>query len=337
MARPRTALAAWTQYLAARAAVAGLTSFGVGFNLRAAAALGRMLCRLDQRHRQRARESIRWAYPGMDAQAVDTLASRSFEHFLQLMVEVCSSPRLMHPDGWHRYVRLGDVQPVLELLNAGRPVIMVTGHLGNWEILGTVLALLGYPVAAVARPIDNPLINDWLLGIREQRGLRVITKWQATESMTQVLDDGGALAFIADQNAGDRGMFVPFFGRLASTHKSIALLAMTREAPIICGGALRVGADLRYELTAVDVIRPEDWASQPDPAFYITARYIRAIETMVRRSPHQYMWMHRRWKSRPRFEREGRPMPAALRRNLESLPWMDQATLDRISQSTSAA
>ena len=83
----------------------------------------------------------------------------------------------------------------------------------------------------------------------------------------------------------------------------------------------------RYELTAADIIRPEDWEQQRDPLYYVTARYIRAIETMVRACPSQYLWMHRRWKSRPRFEREGQPMPPGLQRNLEELPWMDQATM----------
>ena len=65
----------------------------------------------------------------------------------------------------------------MDLLNARKPVILVTGHLGNWEVLGYLLAVIGYEVDAIARPIDNPLINDWLLGIRENKGMRIITKW----------------------------------------------------------------------------------------------------------------------------------------------------------------
>jgi KDO2-lipid IV(A) lauroyltransferase len=189
------------------------------------------------------------------------------------------------------------------------------------------LAVLGYPVAGVARPLDNRPLNEWLMGIRQQRGLQIITKWDATQSMQQVLDNGGALGFIADQNAGDRGMFVPFFGRLASTYKSIGLLAIAREVPIICGYARRIGPGCRYELGAADVIYPQQWAGQPDPLYYVTARYVRALEQIVRYCPQQYLWMHRRWKSRPRFEREGKPMPPALRRQLQQLPWMDHATL----------
>ena len=131
--------------------------------------------------------------------------------------------------GW---ARLG---PAIDLLNTGKPAILVTGHLGNWEVLGTLLAVLGYRCDAIARPIDNPLISDWLMGVRERRGLRIITKWNATDRMVAVLHRGGALGYIADQNAGTRDLFVPFFGKLASTYKSIGLLAMTQEVPVVCG------------------------------------------------------------------------------------------------------
>ena len=78
------------------------------------------------------------------------------------------------------------------------------------------------------------------------------------------------------------------------------------------------------------IITPEDWEGQPDPLFYVTARYNRAIETMIRAAPEQYLWLHRRWKSRPRHEREGRPMPDRLRAKLRALPWMTPSELDRI-------
>ena len=106
--------------------------------------------------------------------------------------------------------------------------------------------------------------------------------------------------------------------------------ALRCQAPIVCGYAHRLGHQFRYELGVSDIIRPEDWQGQADPLFYITARYMRAIESMVAACPQQYLWMHRRWKSRPRFERRGKPMPVRLRKNLERLPWMDQTTLNRL-------
>ncbi|MCX5659883.1 MAG: lysophospholipid acyltransferase family protein [Planctomycetota bacterium] len=332
MAAPSSAIALWSQYLAARVAAMAVTSFDVASNLRTAAAIGRGLYTIDRKHRERTLRHLAVAMPELGQSAREEIAVRSFEHFMQLVVEVCHTPQALHPGNWAAHTRLTKLGPAIEVLNAGKPAILVTGHLGNWEVLGYLMAVLGYRCDAIARPIDNRLISDWLMGVRQRRGLRIITKWDATDRMLDVLRAGGALGFIADQNAGDKGLFVPFFGRLASSYKSIALLALGQNVPIICGYARRIGPGYRYELGAQDVIRPEEWASKRDPVYYVTARYMRAIEMMIRGSPEQYLWMHRRWKSRPRHEREGKPMSASLRRNLEELPWMDAATLERLAE-----
>jgi len=330
MAKPRNALTKWSQYVAARLGVMGLTMFDVEANLQTAAWLGRLLYRFDHRHRHRATRNIALSFPQWSPAQVDRVCRQSFEHFVHLLVEILHTPRLLHDATWSTRTRLTNLGPAIKLMNAAQPTLMVTGHLGNWEVLGYLLAVLGYRIHAIARPLDNPLVSDWLFGIREKRGMKIITKWNATDRMINVLNSGGTLGFIADQNAGDKGMFVPFFGRLASSYKSIGLLAMNQKVPIVCGYSRRVGNGFDYEMSNIDIIYPEDWANRRDPLFYITARYNRAMEMMIRQCPQQYLWMHRRWKSRPRFERLGRPMPSVLRRNLEELPWMDQPTLNRL-------
>lgn len=335
MAHETSPIVQWVQYLGARLAAMGLTVFDVEANLRSGAALGRLLFHIDSRHRTRMLNHLGWCFPELDQEQRSELARRSFEHFVQLVVEVLYTPRLIHPDSWSSRIQLGQIGQTLDLLNRGRPLLMITGHLGNWEILSNLLAILGYPIHGVARPLDNRLIHRWLLEIRERRGLRVIEKWNASQIMLDVIQKGHALGFIADQNAGDKGLFVPFFGRLASTYKSIGLLTISQQVPIVCGYARRaekVGHEpgYRFELGTVDIIWPDEWVNQADPLYYVTARYMRAIETMVRACPQQYLWMHRRWKSRPAFERAGKPMPASLRQKIEQLPWMDQATMDRL-------
>lgn len=330
MAKDQGPIVTWSQYLGARLAAMGLTMFNVDVNLRTAAMIGRAMYAWDKRHRDRASRSIALSFPSWSEDHVQCVCKASFEHFVQLAFEVCHTPRVISRDSWSRHMTAANLGPAMDLLNARKPVILVTGHLGNWEVLGYLLAVIGYEVDAIARPIDNRLINDWLLGIRENKGMRIITKWDATNRMLEVLGRGGALGFISDQNAGDKGMFVPFFGRLASSYKSIGLLAIRQSVPIVCGYAHRTGPGFHYELGVADVIRPEDWQGRHDPLYYVTARYARAIEAMVRLRPQQYLWMHRRWKSRPRHERLGKPMPKALRQNLEALPWMDPPQMDRL-------
>lgn len=355
MARPTNPFTIWSQYLAARFAVAGLTARGLASNLRLAEHLGRGMVSLGGKHPRRAKLNLAASYPDWADEQLDRVTNGTFEHLVKLAMEVLYTPRLITPDTWWRHVRFNKVGPAIERLNRREPCIMLTGHLGNWEVMGYTLAILGYDIDAVARPIDNPKVNDWLLGIREQHGMRIITKFDAADTMTQVLDDGGALAFVADQNAGPKGVFVPFFGRLASTYKSIALLAMTRNVPIYCAYAHRLPilatanstatdasgevdhAGLNYEVGLEDVITPDDWADQADPIFYITARYTHALEQSVRRQPDQYFWMHRRWKSRPRHELKGKSMPKLMRENMLSLPWVDDAMLEKLDQPTESA
>jgi len=331
MARHHSFAALWGQYLAVRLSALGMTLFDEQTNLRCAASLGRLAFRIDRRHNQRTMKNLQWSFPEFEPQRIEQLARRSFEHLVELAVEVCQTRRLIHADSWPNRVQINNVGQTVELLNRGKPMILVTGHLGNWEAVGFLLAVMGYPVSGIARPLNNPLINRWILGLRQRRGLKVITKWNATDTMINVIETGGMLGFVADQNAGRKGIFVPFFGRLASTYKSIGLLALTHNVPIVCGYARRLEPGFRYELGTTDIIRPEDWQGRRDPLYYVTARYIRAIETTVRKFPEQYLWMHRRWKSRPRHEQLGKPLPSALQRNLEELPWMDSSLMDRLN------
>jgi KDO2-lipid IV(A) lauroyltransferase len=145
-------------------------------------------------------------------------------------------------------------------------------------------------------------VNDWLLGVRERMGQRIVDKKGATMEVGPILDQGGTVAFIADQNAGAKGMFVDFFGRKASTYKSIGLLAMRYDVPVVIGYARRIKDRFRFEVGVQDIIYPADWKAQDDPLRYVTQRYTKAIEDSVRPDPGQYLWVHRRWKTRPKGE-----------------------------------
>jgi len=331
LAKPGPALM-WTQYLAARTISTALTSFDIDPNLRTAEIIGSLLHRFNKKHADRSRANLRRSFPDWSEQQVDEVACKSMQHMIRFVIETLFTPRLIHEYNWPLRLETSNLGEAIGVLNTGRPVILVTGHLGNFELVGYGLATLGYKIAALARPLDNPLVYKWLLGIRERKGMRVITKWDATDQMLEVLQGGGALAFIADQNAGGKGMFVPFMNRLASAYKSIGLLARRYNAVVVCGYGLRRGDTFNYEIGTTDIIYPEDWADKQDPLFYITARYTRALETAVRMQPDQYWWMHRRWKSRPRHEIEGTAMPRVLRRNLEALPWMTEALMSELEK-----
>jgi KDO2-lipid IV(A) lauroyltransferase len=322
-------------YAALRATAATLHLFGLRENLRTAATIGSIFARLGPRRMQRAVRHVRWAFPDLSEARAQAIAEASVQHMFQLfLVDSLAGPQRLNEHGWGRHVEFGEVGRTMELLLEDRPAIFVTGHSGNWEFLGLALSLLGFRMSALARPLDNPFLDRWLLGMRRRRGLEVLVKWGATTEVQKVIESGGRVAFIADQNAGDDGVFVPFFGRMASSYKSIGLLALRYRLPIVVGTAIRQGESLRYRIETVDRIEPSECESAPDPLFYCTARFNRAMERAVRLAPEQYLWVHRRWKSRPSWERKGEPMPDRVRRKLLELPWLDAAAVEAIATAT---
>lgn len=303
MAKPRNKWIDLLQYVGLRVVAMSMHCWPVELNLSLARGLGSVVYALDRKHRDRALGNLKRSFPRMLETERRRLARQSMQQLFMLFVEVLFTTRLIRLDTIPQRVRLRNFEPVLRLLlQRGRGLLMLTGHYGNWEVLGYVLATLGFQTTSVARPLDNPYVNRWLLGVRERMGQRIIAKKGATEEVTRVLEAHGAVGFIADQNAGPKGVFVDFFGRKASTYKSIGLLAMQYEAPVVVGYARRLDDRFRFEVGVQDIIHPQDWRDQPDPLLYITQRYTAAIEEAVRHDPGQYLWVHRRWKSRPKGE-----------------------------------
>jgi KDO2-lipid IV(A) lauroyltransferase len=334
-------------YALVRSLVAGVGAMPIPPALATARAAARAFAAapFNRTRLERATANLAVAFPDWSADQRRECALHAYEHLFSLGVETAFVPRLLTEDGWPRLVELGDLRPGLAPLLKDQPCVMITGHCGNWELLGYTLALLGFPVHALYRPLDLKPLDAWVRKTRQRRGLVLVDKFGAGEDLPDIMQAGATPGFVADQNAGDRGLFVPFFGRLASTYKSIGLLAQLYRARVICGSARRLAphelgaidpqlGPLRYRLEIFDVIEPDEYEPQPDPLFYITARYRRAIEAMVRKAPEQYLWMHRYWKSRPRHEKLGKPLPSPLRKKLEALPWMTQAEMDQILHHT---
>lgn len=290
-------------YVGVRLASAAMHCFPIDTNLQTAQFVGDVMYRVDRKHRERAMANLRRSFPELPDRQRHALARQCMQQMVMLAVEVLFTTRLIRLDTWANYCRLENFTEVLSLLlTRGKGMIMLTGHYGNWEILGYVLATLGFETTSVARPLDNPYLNDWIMGVRERQGQKIVGKKGATTEVTDVLDRAGSVGFIADQNAGSKGIFVDFFGRKASTYKSIGLLAMHYDVPVVIGYARRIDGRFHFAVGAQDIIYPDDWKVQDDPLRYITQRYTRGIEDVVRADPGQYLWLHRRWKTRPKGE-----------------------------------
>jgi Kdo2-lipid IVA lauroyltransferase/acyltransferase len=303
VAEPRNKYKDYLVYLGVRWMSMVMHCWPVGAMLAVAGFAGTCYYYLVPRHRKRAVDNLRPSYPNASEKTLRAIAHESIRQMFQFGVEFIYTPRLIRVDNFNQFVHLNQFRESLDLmLRKHKGLILLTGHYGNWEILGYTLATLGFPLTAVARPLDNPYLNRHVFGVREQRGAKIIAKKGATEEITAVLDNRGMVGFTADQDAGKKGLFVDFFHRKASSYKSIGLVAMQYDVPIIIGYARRVRGKFQFECAAQDIIYPDDWKSQDQPLHYITQRYTKAIEDMVRVDPTQYLWAHRRWKTRPKDE-----------------------------------
>lgn len=303
MAKPRNDLIDRLQYLALRVVSMMFHCWPVNANLRTAKFMGDVMYRLDRKHRARAMANLRRSFPDLPEKQLQLYARRSMQELFMFFIETLFTPRLIRIDTWSRYIVLERFEPALELMvRRQKGLILLTGHYGNFEVLGYLLATLGLPTSSVARPLDNRYISQWVFGVRASMGQRIIAKKGATEDVIDEMERNSAVGFVADQNAGSKGLFVDFFGRKASTYKSIGLLAMQFEVPVVIGYSRRIDDQFKFAVGAQDIIYPDDWKHQDDPLRYITQRYTKALEDVVRKDPGQYWWVHRRWKTRPKGE-----------------------------------
>ena len=177
----------------------------------------------------------------------------------------------------------------------GRGVLALTGHLGNWELLAASAARGPVPIAVVVRPLDDPMLDRVLERLRIRGGMEIISKRQALGDIRDALRRGRMIGVLLDQNASRReGIFAPFFGVPASTSKGLALIALRTGAPVLPVFIRRLPDGHHLVVFEPPIATPAD----RDPAAF-TAGFNEAIERAVRRTPEQWFWVHRRWKTRP--------------------------------------
>lgn len=287
-------------YIALRILVLILSFFKIETNLKFACFLGRLLWDHYHRGRKRALDNLKASFPEKDEAWLQKTGQRSFEHIAMLAVDLLFTPKLVRKDNWRNYSRFKNTEQAKWLIKENRGMLMVAAHYANFEIMGYMLGLFGFNVYSIARPLDNRFINKYLYKVRERVGQKILNKKGAIESMDELISDGATLCFIADQDAGRKGVFVDFFGRKASTYKSIGLLAITNNLPIGVGYSRRDNNRFFFEIGIQRIIFPEEWADKDDPLKWVTAEYTKAIEDFVREDPSQYWWLHRRWKHQPR-------------------------------------
>jgi len=264
-----------------------------------------------------ARTNIRTAFGDQYSEAeIDRMIYQMWVHLFRMVAEILQLPRKLRLYNCVDVIEFHRNDETIRALCSGRPVIVLSGHFGNWEMAVNTFGMYGFPLGVIARDLDNPYLHNWFARFRRQTGHQLISKKGGGFQMVELLDHRGGLAMLADQDAGSSGLFVDFFGKPASTFKSIALLALQYRALICVGYGRRLKDDfqqhrwVRYEIGCADIIDPLETETN-DPIGEITTRYTQALEKVIRLAPEQYFWVHRRWKSVPGKRKRRRRKAAA--------------------------
>lgn len=265
---------------------------------------------------QVAAENIRRAAgQHLSDQQVRRLIVRMWRHLFLLVTEIIQQPRRLHLRTVCDQIDFRNKEQVVTAFLSGRPVILLSGHFGNWEMAASVFGHFGFSMGVIGRKLDNPLLDRWFTEFRRSTGHATVEKKGGYDDMLARLSNRGALALLVDQDAGPSGIFVNYFGHPASTHKSIALLALEYNALLCVGYALRKEDERlengwpKFELGCETILDPLECRTD-DPVRELTEAYTSALERVVRRAPEQYFWLHRRWKSVPRRRKSAAGPPA---------------------------
>ena len=299
MSKPRSAFSQYCVYLVIRVVVAVIQALPFRWCNSIADGLAWLLYKVNKRHREVARENLRHAFGHLSAAQLDLTIKQIYHHFARMLLEILHAPRRLRPHNWRHHIELVGGRDLVDCLLSDRPLLIVTGHFGNWEIAGYALGLLGFRTYAIARTLDNPYVEKFLRQFRERTGQKLLAKKGDFDQMQEILEAGGVIATLADQDAGQRGLYVDFFGRPASTHKAIALMALEYRVPLIVVTVPNLGQPLNYSIRLQELIRPEDFANRPNAVKSLTERFTSALERGIRQAPEQYFWLHRRWKHQP--------------------------------------
>jgi len=235
---------------------------------------------------------------------VEQWITRMWVHLIRLVIETIQLPRKLSLRNCRESIVFRNRSEVVRVLCEGRTVFFLGGHFGSWELSVATFGMFVFPMGVVARKLDNPYLNEWFQSSREQTGNRLYQKNGGFEGMAELVQSGGHLALLMDQDAGRRGVFVDFFGRPASTYKSIALMAMEYKAILVVGYGVRLPDNLlearwaQFEIGCEEIIDTTQIHAH-DEVKEITQRFTAALERSILRAPEQYFWVHSRWKTAP--------------------------------------
>ncbi|MGZ5444878.1 MAG: lysophospholipid acyltransferase family protein [Thermoanaerobaculia bacterium] len=261
-------------------------------------ALGRVAWHVVRRERRKALANFAIAFPDWSERERRDAIRAMFRHFGMSLFEIAWLPNL-DPKSRDETTDVEGIDRVLELIDSGRGVICITAHCGNWEWLSYVMGSYGRPVYVLQRERDAPEMNAYITELRARSGVRTIDRGSAgsARDMIQAIRKGGMLAFVVDQNIRTESVKIPFFGRPALTPIGPARFAVKTEAAVVAA-VIERRPDGRHLARFLEPV----YCKRGDDPVELTRYLTRVVEEQIRRAPEQWVWMHDRWRDRPKWD-----------------------------------
>jgi Kdo2-lipid IVA lauroyltransferase/acyltransferase len=295
----RNGLQAKLEYYAARGVIGAFGLLPLKVSLKTGAAFGRFAQRFGGKLNRVAAKNLDIAFPGLPDDEKRKIVRGCFESLGRQLGLVSQFKKFRHED----VLNLLEVEGKEHFDHAfarGKGVLFFTGHFGSWEIFNLVPPAFGYGMNILVRRIDNPLVENFVESLRSRFGARTLDKKTSARTMFRVLQQGELLGVLADLNAQEReGVFVDFFGRAASTTSGLAKLALRTDAAVIPAFVIWQPEKGKYLLKLEPEIKIEKTGDDAHDVLRLTQAATDAIERYVRAHPEQWMWIHKRWNTRP--------------------------------------
>ena len=236
------------------------------------------------------------AFPDKESDWKNKVSLRSYKHLAREALVVLRSPKL-DENYLRKNVEIEGLEVLEESLRQGSGVMIVSGHLGNWEIGAAALAARGVPVDVVVQNQRNPFIDESLLDLRRKMGIGVITSKKGPYAVLKSLRNGRVTAWLGDQSPGKSSVVVDFLGVPSRTPKGCALLALRSGAPLFFASSIVISnSEVKYRLTLQNIPVPRN-QNVEEVVERLTQAHAKLLELAIRRNPDQYLWHHRRWKN----------------------------------------
>lgn len=261
--------------------------------------LGFLVFNFYKKRRNIALENLRFAFPCMPEKQRRRIAKRSMQSLLLTYLEIMGMSKLT-PQRLAKKVNVSDaISLINDVYSRNKGIVLLSGHLGNWELMIHAVGIYtDIPISIVVKPQSNHRVDAYMSKIRQVSGNKTINMYHAARAIINVVKNKEVLALLVDQAATeDKDVFVDFFGRPASTFKVIAELCIRYDIPLVMGFSVRQN-DGKYKIR-VREINFQDIKNDSDAVLKLTQRHVKELESVIRKYPEQWTWMHRRWKHTP--------------------------------------